>query len=399
MPPIPHSGHSTCVACHESNGGLGRNRTADTRIFSPLLYQLSYQAVTRRDRRLNHAAAMWSNARNLSGAKAILPPQRRRRRAPDRQATIDVLYCSPSFPRSRALLRERLIGTDIVLREVDPARPLVEQVGPADALIPSMAVIDAVVIAAAPRVRVIVQFGAGLDNVDREAAEARGIAVRNVPGANAQAVAELSIFLMLGLARRLPLHGRSFENRIVGDPPGTELAGKTLGIVGLGASGRALAGVARGFSMRVLAIRRRVMADKGVRPDPDVDWLGGPDGLDRLLAESDFVSLHVPSTPETRGLMNARRLATMKPSAFLVNVGRGDLVERDALLEALREGRLAGAGLDVYASEPPDPGDPLLQLANVVATPHIGGVTLEALSRIADTVAATLSEFRPAAGQ
>ena len=262
-----------------------------------------------------------------------------------------------------------------------------------------MAVIDAAVIDAAERLRVIVQFGAGLDNVDRAAAEARGIAVRNVPGANAQAVAELSIFLMLALARRLPLHRASFESRVVGDPPGTQLSGKTLGIVGLGASGRALACVARrGFSMRVLAIRRQVVADKGVRPEPDVDWLGGPGDLDRLLAESDFVSLHVPSNRDTRGLMDARRLAAMRPSAFLVNVGRGDLVERDALLAALQEGRLAGAGLDVYASEPPDPADPLLRLPNVVATPHIGGVTLEALSRIADTVAAILVSFRPDGG-
>jgi phosphoglycerate dehydrogenase-like enzyme len=261
-----------------------------------------------------------------------------------------------------------------------------------------MATIDAAVIAAAARLRVIVQFGAGLDNVDRAAAEARGIAVRNVPGANAQAVAELAIFLMLALARRLPLHRASFEKRVVGDPPGTELAGKTLGIVGLGASGRALAHVARGFSMRVLAIRRQVLADKGMRPVRDVDWLGGPADLDRLLSESDFVSLHVPSTPETRGLIDARRLAAMKPTAFLVNVGRGDLVDREALLAALREGHLAGAGLDVYAQEPPDPADPLFQLPNVVATPHIGGVTLEALSRIADTVAAILGQFRPEAG-
>jgi phosphoglycerate dehydrogenase-like enzyme len=288
------------------------------------------------------------------------------------------------------------VGTDIVLRDVDPGRPLVEQVGTADALIPSLATIDAGVIASASRLRLIVQFGAGLDNVDRAAAEARGIAVRNVPGANAQAVAELAVFLMLALARRLPLHRASFDECIVGNPPGTELAGKALGIVGLGASGRALARVARGFAMRVLAIRRQVTADKGMRPDPDVDWLGGPSDLDRLLRESDFVSLHVPATSETCGFIDALRLALMKPTAFLVNVGRGDLVDREALLAALQEGRLAGAGLDVYASEPPDPADPLLQLPNVVATPHIGGVTLEALSRIADTVAATLTEFRPA---
>jgi phosphoglycerate dehydrogenase-like enzyme len=225
--------------------------------------------------------------------------------------------------------------------------------------------------------------------VDREAAAARGIPVRNVAGANAQAVAELAVFLMLALARRLPDHARSFAARVVGDPPGTELQGKTLGIVGLGATGRALARIARGFGMTVIAVRRQAAP----APDHDAEWVGRPEELDVLLARADFVSLHVPSTPETRGLIGAEQLAHFKPGAFLINVGRGDLVQREALMEALRSRRIGGAGLDVYWQEPPDPADPLLALDNVVATPHLGGVTDEALARLAARVIEHLTEF------
>jgi len=302
---------------------------------------------------------------------------------------IPVVFCYKGFPHARVLLRERLHGTPLRVVEVDPSRRLEEQVGEAVALIPSMARLTAAVIAAAPRLKLIVQFGAGLEGVDRAAAEARGIPVRNVAGANAQAVAELALFLMLGLARRLPEHRRSFQARVVGDPPGTELQGKVLGIVGLGATGRSLARMARGLGMRVIALRRQAVAAK----DPDAEWVGGSADLGRLLAEADYVSLHLPTTPETREIIDAGRLARMKPTACLVNVGRGDLVDRGALLRALQDRRIRGAGLDVYWEEPPDPGDPLFFLDNVVATPHLGGVTEEAMARIADRVAAILKEF------
>ena len=197
-------------------------------------------------------------------------------------ADIRVLFCSPGFPRSRELLRERLAGSPLRIVEVEPGRSLEAQVGEASALIPSMARISAAVMAAAPLLKLIVQFGAGLEGVDRAAAEARGIAVRNVAGANAQAVAELAVFLMLALARGLPQHRRSFAARLVGDPAGSELRGKTLGVVGLGASGRALAGIARGFGMDVIAVRRTPA------PDPHASWVGGPADLDALLARADM---------------------------------------------------------------------------------------------------------------
>jgi phosphoglycerate dehydrogenase-like enzyme len=285
------------------------------------------------------------------------------------------------------LLRERFAGTPLRLVDVDPERPLTQQVADVAALIPSLARIDDAVMVAAPRLKLIVQFGAGLEGVDRAAAEVRGIAVRNVPGANAQAVAELALFLMLALARKLPQHPRSFADRVVGTPPGTELMGKTLGIVGLGASGRALARLAGGVGMNVIAVRRAAVAD-----DPDAEWVGGPEHLDLLLEKADYVSLNVPANEETRGLIDAARLTRMKPTACLINVGRGALVDREALLAALRERRIGGAGLDVYWQEPPDPDDPLLAMDNVVATPHLGGVTHEALERIADRVTTILTE-------
>jgi phosphoglycerate dehydrogenase-like enzyme len=292
------------------------------------------------------------------------------------------------------LLRERLAGSGIRVVEARPGVPLEEQVRHASALIPSMGKITASVIAAAPRLKLIVQFGAGLEGVDLEAAARRGIPVRNAPGANAQAVAELALFLMLALARRLPQHRRALASRLVGDPAGTELAGKTLGIVGLGATGRALARLARALGMEVIAIRRQPTPG-----DPDASWVGGREDLDALLARSDFVSLHLPLSGETRGLIDAARLWRMKASACLINVGRGELVDRLALADALTLRRIAGAGVDVYWEEPPDPADPLFALDNVVATPHIGGVTVEALSRVADQVAAFIKEHLLAESQ
>ncbi len=239
----------------------------------------------------------------------------------------------------------------------------------------------------AVRLKVIGKHGVGVDNVDLAAAKALGIRVVFTPGVNAQAVAEHALTLMLMLARRIPTSSRLLREgqfdlarrSIVA----LDLQGKTLGLVGLGQVGRRLAFICRhGLSMRVLAFDPYVSADRAA--DDGVELVSE---LAPLLREADVVSIHAPLTAETRGIIDRDALAQMKPTAFLINCARGGLVDEDALLEALRAGRLAGAGLDVFVEEPTPAEHPLLRLENVVATPHVAGSSAEALRLMAETVA------------
>jgi phosphoglycerate dehydrogenase-like enzyme len=225
----------------------------------------------------------------------------------------------------------------------------------------------------------------GFDYVDLEAARARGVRVANIgsSGAEAQNVAEQTFALMLALAKQLvPAHTALVDadwalprlQRSL-----TELSGKTLGIVGLGNIGQQVARRAVAFDMNVVyAGRRRVPEETEAR-------LGGARHvpLDELLRTADYVSLHTPLTEETRHLLDAERLALLKPSAFVVNTARGALIDQDALADALEKGALAGAGIDVFDPEPPTPALRLLKAPNVVLSPHVGGVTRETLVRIA----------------
>ena len=225
---------------------------------------------------------------------------------------------------------------------------------------------DRAVIEAAGRLRVIARYGVGVDNVDLAAARERGIQVTNTPGANSDSVAELAVGLMLALARSIPRADRATK---AGDWPrmhGLSISGKVVGLVGFGAIGRLVAAKLSGFGCNLLAhdpyASSEAAALAGVRLV----------GLDELAASADFVSLHCPLTEQTRGLVNAAFIARMKPGAFLVNTARGDLVDEAALLEGLQSGKLRGAALDVYAQQPPDPGNPLLALPQVIVTPHMG---------------------------
>ena len=238
-----------------------------------------------------------------------------------------------------------------------------------DGFIAGLDAIDAAALAAADGLRVVARYGVGVDNVDLAAAAARGIVVTNTPGANARSVAELTVALLLLLAR--PVLRAAAETRAGGWPrlPGLSLAGKTVGLVGFGAIGRQTARLLAGFDCRLLAydplLNEATAAALGVRPA----------GLDELLAASDFVSLHAPVTPATCGMVNVAFLARMKPGAALVNTARGELVDEAALLGALTSGRLRGAALDAFAAEPPGGDNPLLALPNVIATPHMGAHT------------------------
>ena len=252
--------------------------------------------------------------------------------------------------------------------------------------------VTAELLAAAGRLKVVGRAGAGVDTIDVEAARARGIAVLNTPGQNAGAVAELALGFMLALARRVcQAHsalaaGRWEKNTLSGF--GFEVGGKTLGLVGYGAVGRKLSILARGVGMEVLAydpeVKDEVITADGARPC----------GWTELLAASDFISLHLPLNSKTRNLFSREVIFNaLKPGAVLINCARGGLVDEAALAEALTAGRLGGAGLDVFESEPPPPDNPLLTLDNVVVTPHLGASTAEAQVNVARSIAVQMIEY------
>lgn len=238
-----------------------------------------------------------------------------------------------------------------------------------DGYIAGLDAIDAAALAAADSLRVIARYGVGVDNVDLEAAAARGIVVTNTPGANAASVAELTVALLLLLAR--PVLPAAVATR-AGQWPrtsGLSVAGKTVGLLGLGAIGREVARRLSGFDCRLLGYD--VAPDEAFARSQRVTLVA----LEELLARSDFLSLHAPLLPATRGLVNETFLASMKPGSYLINTARGELVDEAALLRALESGHLAGAALDAFAQEPPGADNPLLALPQVIATPHMGAHT------------------------
>jgi D-3-phosphoglycerate dehydrogenase len=270
---------------------------------------------------------------------------------------------------------------------------LIALIGEADAVIAGVEPITARVLAAAPRLKIVARRGVGYDTVDLAAATARGVVVTITAGVLTEAVADHTMALILAVVRRVPELDRSVRSGRWDRIPSVDVWGKTLGIVGFGAIGRAVAKRAAGFSMRVLA--------HDTRPDPAAAAALGATltDLDSLLAQSDIVTVHVPLTPQTRGLIGDAALRRMKRTAYLVNTSRGPVVEEAALLAALREGRLAGAALDVFQHEPPR-DLALVSLPNVVATPHVASHTVETLARVerscAEAVLAVLRGQRPA---
>lgn len=231
--------------------------------------------------------------------------------------------------------------------------------------------------AAAPRLRLIHKVGVGVNTIDLEAARRRGIAVCNMPGSNSRAVMEMTLLLMLACLRRLPVFdARTRRGEGWGWPAEMqdtlgELAGKTVGLAGYGSVPEMLAPVLAAMGARIIYCCR------SEKPDAIGTWVG----KDRLLAESDILSLHMPLTDETRHWLDRNAIAAMKPSAILVNTARGGLVDEDALIAALNGGRLMGAGLDVFAEEPTPRDNPLLAHDRVVVAPHVAFFTLGTLER------------------
>ena len=242
---------------------------------------------------------------------------------------------------------------------------------------------------AAPMLRVISRTGVGVDNVDVAAATARGIYVLNTPGINALTVAEHALAMIISLAKHIvyldqQVRSNHFRSRRLYLP--TDLDGKTLGIVGFGAIGRLLAEKCKAaFNMPSL------VHDPFVSELPD--WAKPAGSIEEVFENSDFVSLHLPLTNQTRKMVSSRLLSLMKPTAFLVNTSRGEVIDEDALYEFLDDKKIAGAGLDVFEHEPPSPNNRLLSLPNIILTPHTGALTRECSLRVAKCAAQGIADF------
>ena len=277
------------------------------------------------------------------------------------------------------------LGPDFEVRNVDGTDRAALLTALADAsavLIRSATQMDAETIAAAPQLKVIARAGVGLDNVDVKSATTAGVMVVNAPTSNIISAAELTVGHILSLARHIPAaHGALAQGQWKRSKyTGVELYEKTIGIIGLGRIGALITARMQAFGTNVVAYDPYVTAARAQQLG--VTLLS----LEELLAQSDFITIHMPKTPETTGMISTEQLALMKPSAFIVNVARGGLIDEDALYAALKSGRIAGAGLDVFVSEPPTES-PLLALENVIVTPHLGASTDEAQEKAGVSVA------------
>jgi len=261
----------------------------------------------------------------------------------------EVVYNTTGHPLSSSELMEMITGCNGYIAGLDD--------------------IDRNVIEAAHQLKVISRYGVGVDKVDLDAAKENGIVVTNTPGANSVSVAELTIGLIISLARMIPAASEATKNGEWPRMSGLTLAGKVIGLLGFGAIGKNVARRLQGFDCMVIAY------------DPAYDSATGEDlGVqfrlrDEIISEADFLSLHIPLTSDTQGMVNTAFLRKMKPGAFLVNTSRGELIDEEGLLGALTSGQLRGAALDVFAQQPPGTDNPLLALPQVIATPHMGAHT------------------------
>jgi glyoxylate reductase len=308
-------------------------------------------------------------------------------------------------PDARVFVSRRLIGDAVerlqAIAEVDvwpeddppPYTSLVEAAARSDGILVNIADrVDEALLFAAPELRIVSQLAVGYDNIDVAAATQRGVLVTNTPGVLTDTTADMAFALLLAQARRLPEGATAIRDGEWGEwKPwfllGRDLTGKTLGIAGLGAIGAAMAQRALGFGMRVVYTSRQRKPE--LEASLGVEWRDLP----QLLAEADYVSLHVALNDETRAMIGTAELRQMKRDAVLINTARGGVVDQAALIEALREGVIAGAGLDVFESEPLAPDSPLVTMPNVVIAPHLGSATVETRGRMSDLAVDNLIAF------
>ncbi|QOR94983.1 hydroxyacid dehydrogenase [Thermosphaera chiliense] len=300
-----------------------------------------------------------------------------------------ILVASRIHEKAIQLLREN--GFEVSVVEEPPEEELARLIKGFDGLIVrSKPLVTRKVIESADRLKVIARAGVGLDNIDVEAAKEKGITLINAPESSTQSVAELAVGLMLAVARKIAFSDRKMREGYWAkkEAMGVELSGKTLGVIGAGRIGSAVARIAKyGFNMHILYY------DVSCREDLSKELGAECVSIEELLKRSDIVTIHVPLLPETRHMINEQRLRLMKKTAILINTSRGAVVDTAALVKALSEGWIAGAGLDVFEEEPLPRDHPLTKLENVVLTPHIGASTKEAQEKAGIEVARKIVEF------
>ena len=301
--------------------------------------------------------------------------------------------CVTGFTRILQILQEVLPDDDVF--ELSRAE-VVQMARDVDVLIPTVAPIPAETFTG-PRIKLIQQYGVGLDSVDIPAATKAGVLVANIPSArkgNAESVAELAIAHMLMLSRHMPLALQRFQEKRVGSPLGNCIWESTVVILGYGGIGQEVARRLAGFGIKIIVVSRNgPFAERERDSSIHVDKHVATDALHEVLAEADYLVVTVPASPENIGLVGKSALEHIKAGAYIVNIARGPVVDYHALLNALRDGRVAGAGIDVFWREPFDPEDPLLKL-NVIPTPHIGGSTERSLTGIGQAVASNIEMLK-----
>jgi phosphoglycerate dehydrogenase-like enzyme len=304
-----------------------------------------------------------------------------------------ILFCGDAFPDQPEYLRQRLpidAGDELIVCREPDIRPMLDGV---EVVIPRMQRIGRREMEAG-NFRLVQQCGAGLEGVDIPAAREKGIHVANVPatGENAESVAEHALLLILSLLRDLPQAQANVRAGVLGAPIGKMLAGRTVCLYGLGAIALPLAKRLQVFGVRLIGITRDPSSPKV--EDFNLERCFSINDRDRAFAETDVLVLCMRYTEEMRGLIGVHELSCLRPGAYLINIARGGVVNNHALQEALMRGQLAGAGLDVFWQEPLPVDDPILTLPNVIATPHIAGVTQESFAHMAEAVAINIQRLR-----
>ncbi|WP_339485532.1 2-hydroxyacid dehydrogenase [Pseudomonas sp. EL_65y_Pfl2_R95] len=304
-----------------------------------------------------------------------------------------IVLCGNTFPdTTNALLRALPVeqGDEVIVWSGDSVDTLPADI---DVLIPKMLRIDESIMAAS-KCRLVQQWGVGLEGVDIDAAEKLGISVAYVPasGGNADSVAEHAVLMILALLRQLATAQHNTRTGVLGAPSGRMLAGRTACLFGLGAIALPIATRLRAFGVRLVGLSREANADKIAKYQ--LHKFFTLDQKEECLRQTDILIMCARLTDETRGIIGAREIACLPSQALLINVARGGLVNEQAIVEALRTGRLGGAGLDVYWQEPINPTHALLQMDNVIATPHIAGITNDSLAEIAKGVAENINRLR-----